>query len=181
MKPWILLFLLPFSLTADELAWQAWRYGNAVLIMRHALAPGTGDPAGFVLQDCSTQRNLNARGRQQAQAWGHLLQQKTAADVQIFSSEWCRSLETGQLMALSAVEPLPLLNSFFAGRGDRQAQTSALKVFLAQAPFSTPTVLISHQVNITALTGIFPASGEGLLLALPLTEPITVLARVQPD
>ncbi|MEE2002856.1 histidine phosphatase family protein [Alkalimonas sp. MEB108] len=181
MKLWILILLLPFSLSADERAWQAWRDGNAVLIMRHALAPGTGDPPGFVLQDCSTQRNLNARGRQQAQAWGRFLQQKTAADVQIFSSEWCRCLETGQLMALSTVEPLPLLNSFFAGRGDRLAQTSALQAFLAQAPLSTPTVLITHQVNITALTGIFPASGEGLLLALPLTEPITVLARVQPE
>lgn len=177
----MLLLLLPLSLSADERAWQAWRHGDAILMMRHALAPGTGDPAGFVLEDCSTQRNLNERGRQQAQAWGRLLQQQTQDSVQIYSSQWCRCLETGQLMALSAVEPLPLLNSFFAGRGDSQAQTSALRAFLAQAPFSSPTVLISHQVNITALTGIFPASGEGLLIALPLTEPVTVLARVQPE
>ncbi|SNY49671.1 Histidine phosphatase superfamily (branch 1) [Arsukibacterium tuosuense] len=176
----ILLCLLPvLSAMADEAAWDLWREGKAVLIMRHALAPGTGDPANFQLADCSTQRNLNERGRQQSHAWGTLLQQQYAGEIALYSSQWCRCLETARLMNIAAVQPLPALNSFFAGRGSRKQQTEALlQQFAADQPM--PTVLVSHQVNFTALTGYFPASGEAAILALPLTAPATVLARIEP-
>ncbi|MBV2129262.1 histidine phosphatase family protein [Arsukibacterium indicum] len=176
----LLLGLLPVLCTANDAAWQAWRDGRAVLIMRHALAPGTGDPAGFVLTDCKTQRNLNAAGRQQAQKWGEVLRQQTSADIALYSSQWCRCLDTARLMNIASVQPLPALNSFFAGRGDRQQQTDALLAQFAVAKLPEPTVLVSHQVNFTALTGYFPASGEAAILALPLTAPATVLARIAP-
>ena len=67
---------LPTLSFADGDAWHAWREGKALLIMRHALAPGTGDPTGFVLDNCSTQRNLNDEGQQQAERWGVLLRAK---------------------------------------------------------------------------------------------------------
>lgn len=174
----ILLCLLPvFSAKADQAAWTAWQDGKAVLIMRHALAPGTGDPVNFQLADCNTQRNLNERGRQQAQAWGEMLRQQYAGDIRLYSSQWCRCLETARLMKIAEVQPLPALNSFFAGRGSREQQTEALlQQFAAEQPI--PTVLVSHQVNFTALTGYFPASGEAAILALPLTVPATVLARI---
>ena len=73
----LLSLLIPIPIFADEAAWAAWRGGKAVLMLRHALAPGTGDPVGFELADCSTQRNLNNQGRQQARAWGALLRQLT--------------------------------------------------------------------------------------------------------
>ncbi|MDP4537024.1 histidine phosphatase family protein [Alkalimonas collagenimarina] len=183
MNRTILLFclLMPLATVADEAAWAAWRAGEAALLMRHALAPGTGDPAGFVLEDCSTQRNLNARGKQQARDWGQLLAKQHSGSVQLFSSQWCRCLETAELMAIAEVQPLPIINSFFAGRGDGPTQTQALRHFLQTAPQQSPIVLITHQVNITALTGISPASGEGILLSLPLTEPVQVLARIRMD
>jgi hypothetical protein len=81
-------------------------------------------------------------------------------------------------MALSTPQPLPLLNSFFAGRGDGDKQTQALIQYFSQAQLSYPTVLVTHQVNFTALTGIFPRSGEAVIVALPLTQPATVLARI---
>tara|TARA_R110002126_G_scaffold54341_2_gene147136 strand:- start:1028 stop:1573 length:546 start_codon:yes stop_codon:yes gene_type:complete len=176
----LLLGLLPIVCAANDAAWEAWRDGRAVLIMRHALAPGTGDPAHFKLADCSTQRNLNEQGRQQAKAWGDLLRQQAAADITLYSSQWCRCLETAELMAISQVQAMPALNSFFAGRGDRQLQTQALLQQFAVAELPEPTVLVSHQVNFTALTGYFPASGEAAILALPLTAPATVLARITP-
>ena len=185
MKRVILLLCTLFSsvLSANDTAWAAWREGKAVLIMRHALAPGTGDPAGFKLADCGTQRNLNNQGRQQATAWGARLCQQVAqvaTDIELYSSQWCRCLETAELMAIAKVQAMPALNSFFAGRGDSQQQTTALVQRFALATLPAPTVLVTHQVNFTALTGYFPASGEAAILALPLTRPATVLARIMP-
>lgn len=177
----LLLYIAPFaSVASEQQAWQAWREGQAVLIMRHALAPGTGDPASFQLQDCQTQRNLNAQGRAQARAWGVELQRLYSGQIQVYSSQWCRCLETAQLLALGEVKPLTALNSFFAGRGDRDTQTAELIAYFSESPLLAPTILVSHQVNITALTGIFPASGEAIIVALPLTQPANILAVILP-
>ena len=170
-----MLLALPIS---AEPAWESWREGKALLLMRHTLAPGTGDPAGFVLEDCSTQRNLNNEGRQQAKRWGQLLREKYSSDITVYSSQWCRCLETAQLLQLSQPLTLPALNSFFAGRGDAAKQTKALLQQFSIIQTAQPTVLVTHQVNFTALTGIFPRSGEAAILALPLTQPASVLARL---
>jgi hypothetical protein len=87
-----------------------------VVALRHALAPGTGDPPGFVLDDCSTQRNLDGRGRDQARAMGERLREAGLGDAAVFSSRWCRCLETARLLALGPVTPLPALDSFFGRR-----------------------------------------------------------------
>lgn len=177
----LLLYIAPFVINAAEKqAWQAWREGRAVLIMRHALAPGIGDPVGFQLQDCQTQRNLNAQGRSQARAWGAKLQQQHSGQVQVYSSQWCRCLDTARLLNLGEVTPLAALNSFFAGRGDGDIQTAQLITYFSEPSLSIPTILVSHQVNITALTGIFPASGEAIIVALPLTQPANILAVILP-
>ena len=173
-----MLLLLPMLSCADSNAWQTWREGKAILVMRHTLAPGTGDPAGFVLEDCSTQRNLSNEGKLQAKRWGQLLRDKYRADITVYSSQWCRCLDTARLMGLTPPTPLPALNSFFAGRGDGDSQTQALLQQFATAQTAQPTVLVTHQVNFTALTGIFPRSGEATILALPLTQPARVLARI---
>ena len=170
-----MLLALPIS---AEPAWESWREGKALLLMRHTLAPGTGDPAGFVLEDCSSQRNLNNEGRQQAKRWGQLLREKYSSDITVYSSQWCRCLETAQLLQLSQPLALPALNSFFAGRGDAAKQTKALLQQFSIIQTAQPTVLVTHQVNFTALTGIFPHSGEAAIVALPLTQPASVLARL---
>lgn len=175
----LLLLTLPLTSEADGSAWALWREGKAILIMRHTLAPGTGDPAGFVLEDCSTQRNLNNEGQQQAKRWGQLLRDKYSADITVYSSQWCRCLDTARLMGLTPPTPLPALNSFFAGRGDGNKQTQALLQRFSTAQTAQPTVLVTHQVNFTALTGIFPRSGEAAIIALPLTQPAKVLARIK--
>nr|WP_230623586.1 histidine phosphatase family protein [Stutzerimonas stutzeri] len=156
------------------------REGRAVLILRHATAPGFGDPPDFVLGDCTTQRNLDEAGRLEAQRWGDLLRKKGLSNARVLSSRWCRALETAQQMGLASVEPLPALDSFFAEPGREAAQTAALRQRLDSLPAALPVVLVTHQVNITALTGIFPRSGEGLILALPLGDPPRVLARIAP-
>lgn len=164
----------------DARAWAELSEARAVLLLRHASAPGIGDPPGFVLKECGTQRNLNAAGKGEARRWGELLKRKGIVQPQLLSSRWCRCLDTGAEMGLTVVEAFPLLDSFFASPNRHTTQTDELRLFLNEKPTSTPVVLISHQVNITALTGIFPRSGEGLILELPITDPVTVLARIPP-
>ncbi len=172
-----LLALAPLS-QADESAWDALREGRALLLMRHATAPGLGDPTGFVLSDCSTQRNLDSRGRAEARRWGELLRAKGITRVRLFSSRWCRALDTARGMGLGEVRPLPSLDSFIAERHRGDVHTATLRRDLAAMPPGDPLVLVSHQVNVTALTGIFPRSGEAAIIALPLADPVRVLARV---
>lgn len=164
---------------SDEQAWTALREGRAVLILRHAIAPGMGDPAGFQLDDCTTQRNLSQAGREQAQRWGQLLRQQHI-QPRLLSSRWCRAQDTAREMGLGAVAALPALDSFFVKRTSARGQTAALIEQVNAHAGPAPLVLVSHQVNITALTALYPASGEGLILALPLQAPARVLARIQP-
>ncbi len=169
-----------FAADATAEAWEALREGRAVLMLRHALAPGTGDPANFRVDDCSTQRNLNDTGREQARAWKPLLAEHGIDQARVFSSQWCRCLETAREMDVGPVEEMESLNSFFRNRGDGQMQTEQTIAIVNDLEPGPPVVLVSHQVNVTALTNVFPSSNEGVVIALPLSENPTVLARVSP-
>ncbi|MEP1214517.1 MAG: histidine phosphatase family protein [Marinobacter sp.] len=149
-------------------------------MLRHALAPGTGDPGNFKVDDCSTQRNLNDTGREQARAWKPLLAEHGIDQARVFSSQWCRCLETAREMDIGPVEEMISLNSFFRNRGNGQMQTEQTIAIVNELEPGPPVVLVSHQVNVTALTDVYPSSNEGVLIALPLSANPTVLARVSP-
>jgi len=133
-------------------------------ILRHAIAPGTGDPPGFTLGDCATQRNLDDRGRAQARAIGAAIRDTGVTVDHVLTSQWCRSAQTAALLDLGPVREEAALNSFFSDRSTEPAQTAALRRLLASLPAEETAVLVSHQVNITALTGIYPRSGEVVIL-----------------
>jgi len=167
---------------ADESeAWEALREGRAVLMLRHALAPGTGDPGNFDVDDCATQRNLNDTGRQQARSWKPFLAEQGIDKARVFSSQWCRCLDTAREMDVGPVEEMMSLNSFFQNRGKADMQTEQTIAIVNEMEPGPPVVLVSHQVNITALTGIYPSSNEGVVIALPLSDNPTILARVSPS
>lgn len=158
--------------------WKDLRNGQSFVLLRHALAPGTGDPPDMRIGDCSTQRNLSAEGRQQAQRIGLLFRENGISEAEVYSSQWCRCLDTANLLGLGAVTQEPLLNSFFAEPGKRQPQTEALKAWLhKRPPKPMPLVLVTHQVNITGLTGIVPGSGELLFASLAADGGVTVTDR----
>lgn len=164
---------------AEETLWQALRSGTAVGLLRHALAPGGGDPAHFNVADCATQRNLSEAGRQQARAIGAAFRRNGIATARVLSSRWCRCLDTARLLNLGPVEPFPPLDSFFSHPERADSQTEALRAFLNRPYTGPPQVLVTHQVNITALTTIVPRSGE-LIIVQPLTEgPVRVLGRLE--
>ncbi len=180
----LLAGLLPvWASAADEGAdslWTALKQGGHIALMRHALAPGTGDPAVFRLENCSTQRNLSEEGREQARRIGQAFRERNIAIARVLSSRWCRCLETARLLDLGPVEPFPVLDSFFRRRDKGPQQTAALREFLAAQGSGPSLVLVTHQVNITALTDIFPRSGE-MVVIRPLPEGnLTVLGRLSP-
>ncbi|QCG93642.1 histidine phosphatase family protein [Azospirillum sp. TSA2s] len=154
--------LLPVLTAAPAAAMET---AGLVVLMRHAEAPGTGDPPDFKLDDCATQRNLGDGGRAQAARIGERLRQLGVDQAQVLSSQWCRCLETARLLDLGPVKEMPALNSFFGRQEEEKDRTTQLRQFLADLPRDgKPVVLVTHQVTVTALTGIFPASGEAVLL-----------------
>ncbi|HMB78213.1 MAG TPA: histidine phosphatase family protein [Kiloniellaceae bacterium] len=167
---------------ADETAlWAALRSGGHVALLRHALAPGTGDPADFKLSDCRTQRNLSEEGRAQARRIGDLFRANGIERARVLTSQWCRCRETAELLQLGPVTELPALNSFFQNREDREPQTRALRAWLQRQDLSTVQVLVTHQVNISALTGVYPSSGELVILQAVADGDVSVLGTIATD
>ena len=175
LGPW-----LPAAHAQDQSeAWQAARAPGAHLLMRHALAPGVGDPADFSLADCGVQRNLNAAGRRQARRIGERLRAAGIEPDRVLTSQWCRCRDTAVLLGLGEVEDHPALNSFFRDASTRRAQTAgALDLLRRLDAAGEKAILVTHQVNITALTGVFPASGEILVARLEGGR-LRALARIK--
>lgn len=158
--------------------WHALQDGSAVLF-RHANAPGIGDPANFTLGDCRTQRNLDASGREQARRIGVQFRSQGIKVGQVLNSQWCRARDTAQLAFPGIASDAPAFNSFFQDNARSSEQTAAALQLLQRWSGPGVLVIITHQVNITALTGIFPASGEGVIVK-PAPDGVTVVGRVQP-
>jgi phosphohistidine phosphatase SixA len=165
----------------SDLAWQTLRAGGAVAVLRHARAPGAGDPPAFKLGDCATQRNLSSEGREQARRIGAQFVANGIVVGRVLSSEWCRCLETARIASAHPIEPFPPLNSFFANQDVGGTQTRAVRE-LIDGWRSQPgvLVLVTHQVNITALTGVFPAEGEVVVLKPKAPSGFDVMARLKP-
>lgn len=151
-----------------------------VVLLRHALAPGTGDPANFQLGDCTTQRNLSEAGRQQAQDIGQAFRQRGVQVERVLSSQWCRCLDTAELLELGPVEPFAPLNSFFQDRRTADRQTADVEAYLRQQPPQGVMVMVTHQVNITALTGIVAPSGQGVVVAVDGDQPLDIIGTLDP-
>jgi phosphohistidine phosphatase SixA len=149
--------------TASDLA-TVWRQSGGVLMLRHASTePGVGDPPGFTLGQCRTQRNLSEQGRAEALAMGRWMQHhQLHADV-VLSSQWCRCQDTARL-AFEQAQDWPALNSTFAGQGQAAAQDMALRDRLRQMPAGRMEIWVTHQVNMTALTGAYPGLGEAFVV-----------------
>ena len=158
--------------------WAAVNNSGTFILMRHALAPGTGDPDQFSEHDCSTQRNLSQEGRAQAARIGEQLREHSTRAIEVFSSVWCRCMDTAELLGAGPVNELPPLNSFFRQWEREQIQTDQLIEWMAQRESDAATVLVTHQVNITAVAGVYPASGEMVAVRLNDDRTITLLGQL---
>lgn len=150
------------------------------VLMRHAIAPGTGDPENFQVDDCTTQRNLSDEGRSQAQRTGDAFRENGVTVDQVLSSQWCRCLETAELLNLGTVEPYAPLNSFFRDRATEPQQTAQVRQYMAAQDDPGVTVMVTHFVNIAALTGSGVSSGEIVVVRLNNQDELEVLGQIEP-
>ncbi len=175
--------LLPSFARADA-ATDAVRKGGVALLIRHATAPGTFDPDNFKLDDCATQRNLSDAGRDEARRIGAHLKTLGLQTGEVLTSQWCRCRETAAL-AFGGARDWPALNSFIRDRDSAPRQTGeVLARLLKIKPGDKPLVLVTHQVMVTALSGIYPQSGEVVVVA-PTREGgkggLKVLGSIKPE
>jgi phosphohistidine phosphatase SixA len=141
--------------------------GQHVLLMRHADAPGYGDPAGYVISQCSTQRNLGDYGKRQAKAIGIWLANQEIQKAEVFSSPWCRCLDTANLLNKGPIKIEPSLGSFFDNMSLEKRQTKALEIFIKNKlakQSKTPLILVTHHVNIQAYTRKVVGVGDMVLV-----------------
>ena len=162
-------------------AWTELARPAAVVLFRHATAPGVGDPPGFRLDDCATQRNLDEQGRAEARRLGESFRQRGVNVGAVLSSQWCRTRETARLAFGDRVRDEPAFNSFFGqGPQQREEQTERARRVILEWKGPGVLVVVTHQVNITALTGHGATSAEGVVVEPAAQGPLRVLANLQP-
>jgi phosphohistidine phosphatase SixA len=166
---------------ADEDLWTLLKAGGQVIVMRHASTDrSVGDPPSFRLDDCATQRNLSAEGREEAQRVGAAFRARAISIGRVLSSQWCRCLETARL-AFGEPTPWLALNSTFRNRELEPERTREVRALAGERPAGGNLVLVTHQLNIAALTSVYPAEGELVVLSPLGGGRFRVAGRLKPD
>jgi phosphohistidine phosphatase SixA len=185
MSPFLLLTLLalaaPPVVAADEALWELLRGGGQVVLIRHAVTtPGVGDPPGFRLDDCATQRNLTDAGREDARRLGAAFRARGIPVGRVLSSPWCRCLETARL-AFGGAEPWPALSNLFGNRAQEPEQVRVLREVVGRRPDTGNLVLVTHGSVVQPLTGIQPAPAELVVLTPEAAGRFRIAGRLAPD
>ena len=169
---------------ADEAAMSALKAGGHVLMVRHGLTtPGSGDPLGFKLEDCKTQRNLIEEGREESRKFGRLLRAQKIEIGRVLTSEWCRCVETAELIDAGKVERFGALNNLFGRPQNRAMQEEVLRKTIADWKGPGNLLLVTHGANMGALIQINPATAHGVVLkpSPEISEGLRVVGRMSPE
>lgn len=152
-----------------------------VVLLRHAKTePGTGDPPGFKLDDCATQRNLSEAGREQAKKIGKEFRKRNIPVIQVLSSQYCRCLETAELLNLGTVKSLPMLNSIFEDRSTATQQVEQTRQqILDHLNNSGVIVMVSHYANIVEVSNAFPQEGAAIVVRADGQGEVKVVATLK--
>ena len=175
----LFFFLFTLQLNASDQAWNIAQEGNKIILIRHSLAPGGGDPPGFKIKDCKTQRNLNKKGINQSKKIGKLFKKNKVPVDQVFSSQWCRCIDTAKY-AFGDYKIFTALNSTFQTPYNKNEgkQLKDLYNFIRNWNGKGKNlVLITHYSIITAVTTAIPSSGE-IIIA---DKNFKVLGTIQTD
>jgi phosphohistidine phosphatase SixA len=173
-----LVLVLPAPAAADDALWARLKGGDQVVLIRHATTtPGVGDPAGFRLDDCATQRNLTEAGREESRRLGAAFKTRAVPVGRVLSSRWCRCLETARL-AFGSAEPWEALSSLFADRSRQAEQTRAFRTLAGEKPGGGNTILVTHGANVLAFVGVSPAPGEMVIVTPQGNGTFTVAGRL---
>jgi broad specificity phosphatase PhoE len=163
--------------------WSVLKEPGTIALIRHADAPGVGDPRGWRLDDCSTQRNLSERGRQQARALGEEFRANAVAAEKVIASQWCRAVDTATLMQLGPVEQQSAFNNAYVLFERRAELTRAARAVLSGWSGRGLLVVVTHGDNIELLAGVMPAQGEIVAVRRAAGNPerLTVVGRIRGD
>jgi phosphohistidine phosphatase SixA len=169
----------PATAADDADLWQRLKAGGHVVVMRHAATtPGVGDPPGFRLDDCATQRNLSPGGRAGAQAVGAAFTRHKALVSRVLTSRWCRCAETARL-AFGRAEPAEMLDSIWQqDDAARERKVAAVRRYMAAYSEPGNLVLVTHDVNVRALTGRSVAQGEMVVATAKADGSLDVLGTL---
>jgi len=157
----IFLFLLSKTSLASENIVEILKKENNIIFIRHAIAPGNGDPQNFDISDCSTQRNLSKKGELQALKIGKFFKKNDIRFSKVFSSEWCRCKDTAKI-AFGSYETKNFLNSFYDERfsENKEKQISDFQKFMRNWNKNGNLVLVTHYVVISEILDLTTSSGE---------------------
>jgi broad specificity phosphatase PhoE len=163
---------------ADESLWRRLAAGGQVVLLRHAATTtGVGDPTGFRLDDCVTQRNLTEAGREESRRIGAAFKARAIPVGRVLSSPWCRCLETARL-AFGSAETWAPLRSLFADRTRQDEQTRAFRALAGEPRAGGNTVLVTHGANIVAFVGVSAAMAEMVIVTPQGAGTFTVAGRL---
>ena len=160
----LIIFLsvfFPNNVFSEENIISELQKGGKIIFIRHALAPGNGDPDNIDLKDCSTQRNLDSRGIEQSKKIGQFFIKNNIPIDIVLSSEWCRCKDTAKY-AFKNFETFNALNSFFDAKfyKNKDKQIKDLKVYISNWNSDKNLVLVTHYVVISEILNLGVSSGE---------------------
>jgi broad specificity phosphatase PhoE len=174
----LVVFVLGISSAqANEALWTLLKGGGQVVFIRHAITtPGVGDPPGFKLDDCATQRNLTDEGRGHAKRIGQAFKERKIPVERLLSSPWCRCIETSRL-AFGEPEPSTALSNLFGRSENNAKQVEQMKALVK--PGKGNAILVSHGSTIVALTGVSPGTGEMVIVTPQGNGKFAVAGRLE--
>jgi phosphohistidine phosphatase SixA len=176
----LVALIAPSPAQADDALWELLRGGGQVVLMRHAVTtPGVGDPPGFRLDDCATQRNLTDEGRADARRVGAAFRTRAVPVGRVLSSPWCRCVETARL-AFGGSELWTPLSNLFDNRAREPEQMRALREVAGRRPTGGNLLLITHGSVVLPLAGIQPAPAELVILTPDDAGRFRVAGRLAP-
>jgi phosphohistidine phosphatase SixA len=150
---------------ADEAMWALLGRGGYAVLLRHAVTePGVGDPPGFRLGVCATQRNLSEEGQRDARRLGEELRIRRVPVAGLLSSPWCRCVDTARLAFGREPEIEPALGNLFGRAELEAAQVTALRAMVARPIASGNVFMVTHGSTAYALTGVSPGTAEMVLV-----------------
>lgn len=168
--------------TARDDPWSLMRQPGHVVFMRHSDAPGGyGDPPGFRLDECATQRNLSEEGRAHARRTGEAFRKHGVAFDRVLTSPWCRCKETARLVVGREAEPFAPLSNLVGRYEHRESQVKALKAYLAGLDGNGKVLFVTHGVVVNALTGVSVAQGEMVIVKPGEDGELAVVGRLKVD
>ena len=166
MRKFLILFIffVPNISYSNETLIDTLKDGKKIIFIRHAIAPGSGDPENFNIKECSTQRNLNDKGKNQSKKIGNFFKINKIKIGKILSSEWCRCKETAQI-AFGKFETFKALNSFYEARfqKNRSSQIRDLRNYISSWESDSNLILVTHYVVIYDLLNSAVSSGEMII------------------